>query len=101
MFEIVFVCRTYDYTFDEKKITLFSYTVKDVAWCWFMSLPWGSITTWAQMQQTLNYKYKDYCRSKEEKEEIFRMSLGPYESLEDYEESFQLNYRRDNYILGP
>ena len=27
------------------------------------------------------------------------MTLGPDESLEDYEEMFQLNYRRANYTL--
>lgn len=29
------------------------------------------------------------------------MTLGPDESLEDYEEIFQLSYRRANYILDP
>lgn len=29
------------------------------------------------------------------------MTLGPNESLEDYEEIFQLNYRRVNYTLDP
>jgi len=66
-----------------------------------MGLPGGSITTWAQMQQAFNSKYKDYCRSKETKEEIFRMTLGPDESLEDYEERFQPSYRRANYTLNP
>ena len=45
------------------------------------------------MQEAFNNKYKDYCRSKETKDEIFRMTLGPDESLEDYEERFQLNYK--------
>jgi len=40
------------------------------------------------MQHSFNEKYMDYCRSKETKEEIFRMTLGPDESLEDYEERF-------------
>ena len=53
------------------------------------------------MEETFNSKYKDYYRSKETKEEIFRMTLGPDESLEDYEERFQLNYKRCNYTLDP
>ena len=64
-----------------------------------MGLLGDSITTWAQREETLNNKYKDYCRSKETKNEIFRMNLGLDESLEDYEERFQLNYKRANCTL--
>jgi len=46
------------------------------------------------MQQAFNNKYRDYCRSKETKEKIFRMTFGHDESLEDYEERFQLSYKR-------
>ena len=54
---------------------------------WFMGLPGDSITT--------------CCRSKETRDEIFRMTLGPDESLGDYEVRFQLNYKRANYTLDP
>ena len=53
------------------------------------------------MEETFNNKYKDYCRSKETKDEIFRMNLGSDESLKDYEERFQLNYKRANCTLDP
>jgi len=53
-----------------------------------MGLLGNNITTWAQMQQAFNNKYQDYCRSKEMKGEIFRMTMGSDESLEDYEERF-------------
>jgi len=53
-----------------------------------MGFPKNSITTWAQMQQTFNNKYRDYYRSKDTKEEIFQMTMGSDESLEDYEERF-------------
>jgi len=46
------------------------------------------------MQQAFNNKYRDYFRSKDTKEEIFRMTLGHDESLEDYEERFNLSYKR-------
>jgi len=46
------------------------------------------------MQQAFNNKYMDYCRSKDTKEEIFRMTLGHAETLEDYEESLQPSYKR-------
>jgi len=51
-----------------------------------MGFPRDNITTWAEMQQSFNEKYRDYCRSKDTKEEIFRMTSGEDESLEDYDE---------------
>ena len=51
------------------------------------------------MEGTFSIKYRDYYRSKETKDEIFRMTLGLDESLEDYEERFQLNYKRANCTL--
>ena len=66
-----------------------------------MGLPGDSITTWAQMQQDFNNKYRDYCRSKDTKEENFRMTTGQDESLEDYEEIFHLNYKRARCTLDP
>jgi len=68
---------------------------------WFMGLPGDSITTWAQMQNTFNNKYRDYCRSKYTKEEIFRMTISQDESLEDYEERFHLSYKRARCTLDP
>ena len=53
------------------------------------------------MEETFNNKYKDYYRSKETKDEIFRMTLGPDESLEDYKEMFRMKYKRANYTLDP
>ena len=82
LFEFVVLCRTYDYAEDEQKLKLFPSTLKDAALRWFMGLPENSITTWAQMQQAFNAKYRDYCRSKETKGEIFRMTMGSNESLE-------------------
>lgn len=58
------MCKTYHYIYDEQKLNLFPYTLKDATLHWFMGLPGGNITTWAQMQQDFNEKYKDYCRSK-------------------------------------
>ena len=101
LFEFVVLCRTYDYTEDEQKLKLFPSTLKDAALRWFMGLPGNSITTWAQMQQAFNTKYQDYCRSKEAKGEIFWMTMGNDESLEDYDERFQLSYKRARCTLDP
>ena len=38
---------------------------------------------------------------KDTKEEIFRMTMGSDESLEDYEERFQLSYKRAMCTLEP
>jgi len=86
LFEFFVICRTYDYTDDEQKLKLFPSTLKDVSLCWFMGLTGDSITNWAQMQHAFNNKYRDYCSSKETKEEIFKITIGKDESLEDYEE---------------
>ena len=59
LFEFVVLYRTYDYAEDEKKLKLFPSTLKDAALCWFMGLPGNSITTWAQIQQAFNNKYRD------------------------------------------
>jgi len=93
-FEFVFICRTYDYTTDDQKLKLFPSTLKDATLHWFMGLLGDSITSWAQMQQDFNNKYRDYCRSKDTKEEIFRMTLGHDESLEDFEERFQISNKK-------
>lgn len=84
MFEFIVISRTYDYASDDQKLNLFPSTLKDASLCWFMGLPKGSITTWARMLHALKIKYRDYCRSKETKDEIFRMTFGLDESIEDY-----------------
>ena len=68
LFEFVVLCQTYDYAEDEQKLKRFPSTLKDVALRWFMGLPGNSITTWAEMEQAFNNKYRDYCMSKDTKE---------------------------------
>ena len=94
LFEFVVLFRTYDYAEDKKKLKLFPSTLKDVALRWFMGLPGNSITTWAQMQKAFNNKYRDYCRSKETKGEIFRITMGNDESLETMRKGSNLAINR-------
>ena len=101
LFEFAIISSTYDYAEDEQKLKLFPSTLKDATLSWFMGLHGNSIKTWAQMQQAFNDKYQDYCRSKDTKEEIFRMTIGSDESLEDYEERFQFSYKRARCTLDP
>jgi len=53
------------------------------------------------MQQDFNKKYRDYCRSKDTKEDIFKMTMGQDESLEDYEKTFKFSYKRAKCTLDP
>ena len=101
LFEFVVIFRTYDYVEDEQKLNLFPSTLNDATLHWFMGLPGNNTTTWAQMQQAFNDKYQYYYRSKYTKEEIFQMTIGSDESLEVYEQRFQLNYKRVGSTVDP
>jgi len=101
LFEFFVLFQTYDYAEDEQKLKLFPSTLKDATLRWFMGLLGNSITTWAQMKQAFNAKYWDYCRSKETKGEIFRITMGSDESLEDYEARFQISYKWARCTLDP
>jgi len=66
-----------------------------------MALLGDNITTLAKMKHALNRKYKDCCRSKYTKDEMFRMTLWYDECLETYEERFQLSCKRVKCALNP
>lgn len=51
----------------------------------------GVKNEWDQMKGAFLKKYQDYCRSRELKDEIFRMEARPNETLEEYVELFQYN----------
>jgi len=53
---------------------------------WFMVLSSASIQTWNEMKETFLSKYQDYCRTRDLREEVFRMIQKEDESLEDYVE---------------
>lgn len=38
--------------------------------------------------------YRDCCKSKDTRHEMFRKTRGENETLEDFEENFQLRYKR-------
>jgi len=56
-----------------------------------MGLGPASISTWNGMKETFLSKYEDYCRTRDLREEIFRMTQKEEESLEDYMEWFHYN----------
>jgi hypothetical protein len=74
LFEFDILCRIYDYTTTAQKLKLFLATLKGNALRWFMSLGGETISTWVQMRHLFLNKYQDYCRIRERREELFKMS---------------------------
>ena len=56
-----------------------------------MSLGGNCIQTWEDMKHVFLKRYQDYCRVNED---IFEMTQGEEESLEEYIEHFQYNLQR-------
>jgi hypothetical protein len=86
LFEFDILCRSYDYTTTTHKLKLFPSTLKGNALRWFMSLGGENISTWGQMRQIFLNKYQDYCRTRERREELFKMSQKEDETLEYFVE---------------
>jgi hypothetical protein len=84
LFEFEILCRSYDYTTTSQNLKLFPAALKGNALIWFMSLGGEKISTWVQMRQIFLHKYQDYCRTRERKEELFKMSQKEDETLEDF-----------------
>jgi hypothetical protein len=69
-----------------------------------MGLGGNIIGTWEEMKKTFLGKYQDYCKEKDHKEEIFRMSQKEDKSLEYYVEWVNYNLqwsRKVNWMKGP
>jgi len=86
LFEFDILCRSYDYVNHTQKLKLFPATLKGNVLRWFMSLGGHVITTWDQMKESFLAKYQDYCRTRERKEELFKMVQKEDENLEDFVE---------------
>jgi hypothetical protein len=97
LFEFDILCRSYDYTTNAQKLKLFPSTLKGNALRWFMSLGEHVITSWDQMKQRFLNKYQDYCRTREKKEELFKMVQKEDENLEDFVERLQYNLQRSRH----
>ena len=84
LFEFDIVCQTYGYTDDAHRLRLFLATLKASTLKWFMGLGEHAITNWDGMRRIFLRKYQPYCRSKDSKDDIFRMNQQEDESLEEY-----------------
>jgi hypothetical protein len=90
-----YFAKSYDYVSDAQKLNIFPTTLKNVALRWFMGLGKDNIHTWDQMMKKFLEKYQDYCKDKERREEVFRMTQHEDEILEDYVERFNYNLQRE------
>ena len=84
MFEFDILCRTYGYTNDTHKIHIFLDTDKEATLKCFMGLGEHTIYSWDDMRKFFLKKYQAYCKPRDSKESIFRMSQQEDESLEEY-----------------
>ena len=81
LFEFDILCWSYDYISSAQKLKLFSTTLKDNTFRWFMSLGGETIATWEQMKPVFLEKYQEYCTTKDKREELFKMMQKDEESL--------------------
>ena len=91
LFEFDILCRSYNYILDAQKLKLFPATLKESALRWFMGLGEHTIRTWEEMKSAFLKKYQEYCRTRDSRNDIFRMQQQEDESLEDYVERFVYN----------
>lgn len=94
LIEFEVLCRTYDYMNDAQKLRMFPSNSKEATLGWFMGLDGYVIWIWETMKNHFIEKYIEYCKSRDSRDEIFRMTQGEDESLEDYVERFHFIYRR-------
>eukprot|EP00253_Pinus_taeda_P019887 PITA_19887 len=101
LFEFDIVCRTYGYTDDAHRLRLFPATLKASTLRWFMRLVEHTINDWDGMRRVFLRKYQPYCRSKDMKDEIFRMSQQEDETLEEYLERVVYNLQKSKHRTMP
>jgi hypothetical protein len=97
LFEFDILCRSYNYLQDAHKLKLFPATLKDSALRWFMSLGEYNIRSWEDMKAKFLKKYQDYCRTKDSRNDIFKMQQQDEESLEDFLERFTFTLQKSKY----
>ena len=88
LFQFNILCRSYNYLQDSQKLKLFPATLKDSALRWFMGLGESSIRSWEAMKDIFLKKYQHYYKTKESRNDIFKIQLLEDENLEDYMEWF-------------
>ena len=75
LFEFDILCRSYNYLQDAHKLKFFPATLKDFALRWFMGLGESTIRTWDDMKTSFLQKYKEYCKPKDSRYDIFKIQI--------------------------
>lgn len=94
LFKFYFLYRGCDYTTDPQKLKLLPSTLKGVVLRWFMGLGRHTINSWDDMKNSFLTRYQDFCKTRELKDEIFKMVAKYNETLEEYVEWFHYNLQR-------
>jgi hypothetical protein len=81
-------------TEDQKKLRLFAFTLTGRAKDWLMSLPSGTIGTWAELELKFLDRFFPMHKYMEKKTEITSFKQGESESLYDAWERFKLMLKR-------
>ena len=71
--------------------------LKEDALKWFVGLGEHTITNWEDIRKIFLKKYQAYCKSKDSKDDTFRMSQQEDESLEEYIEIFLYNLQKSKH----
>ncbi|CAM8926177.1 unnamed protein product [Rhodiola kirilowii] len=77
-----------DVNVDDFKLKAFYFSPIDSANDWFLSLPSGSIRTWAHMQKKFLDKYYPAGRAMQVRRQLQDIKQGPNETMYDYLEKF-------------
>jgi len=101
LFEFDVLCRGYGYTTNPKKINLFPSTLKGAALRWFMGLGGCTVNSWDDMKTSFLTRYQDFCKTRELKDEIFKMVAKDNETLEEYVKWFHYNVERSPHTTIP
>ncbi|CAM8950369.1 unnamed protein product [Rhodiola kirilowii] len=75
-------------TVEDFKLKAFYFSLIDSANDWFLSLPSGSIRTWARMQKKFLDKYYPAGRAMQVRRQLQDIRQGPNETMYDYLEKF-------------
>jgi hypothetical protein len=97
LFDFNILCRSYNYLQDAQKLKLFPSTLKEFALIWFMGLGESSIRSWEAMKDIFLKKYQDYSKTKESRNDIFKIQQLEDETLEDYMERFSYISQKSKY----
>ncbi|CAM8999881.1 unnamed protein product [Rhodiola kirilowii] len=80
--------KPYGVDVDDFKLKAFYFSLSDSANDWFLSLPSGSIRTWAQMQKKFLDKYYPAGRAMQVRRQLQEIRQGPNETMYEYLEKF-------------